>query len=130
MLPTGDGAETAGRRNLRRILVVEDDALIAMELEERLTDLGHAVMGPAHTIAEAEGLIAAETPDAALLDANVAGQSSVGIGAVLAERGVRVAFCTGYDAVKNLPPSLEKALVLTKPLTDAELRAGIEKLLS
>lgn len=115
---------------LRRILVVEDDALIAMELQERLADLGYAVIGPAHTIAEAEALIVADTPDAALLDANVAGQSSVRIGAVLAERGVPVAFCTGYDAVKNLPPSLEKALVLTKPLTDAELRAGIEKLLS
>lgn len=115
---------------MRKILVVEDDALIAMELGERLADLGHAVMGPAHTIAEAEALIAAETPDAALLDANVAGQSSVGLGAALAARGVPVAFCTGYDAVKNLPPSLEKAMVLTKPLTDADLRDCIERLLS
>jgi DNA-binding response OmpR family regulator len=121
---------TGGRTALRKILIVEDDALIAMELGERLAEMGYAVIGPAHTISEAEALIASDTPDAALLDANVAGQSSVGVGVVLAERGVPVAFCTGYDAVKNLPPSLEKALVLTKPLTDEDLRVGIEKLLS
>ncbi len=130
MVAAGDGSRQRADGTLRRILVVEDDALIAMELEERLADMGFAVLGPAHTIAEAEALIADETPDAALLDANVAGQTSVAVGAALAARGVPVAFCTGYDAVKNLPPSLEKALVLTKPLTDAELRDGIEKLLS
>jgi DNA-binding response OmpR family regulator len=130
MLAAGIGSRQRADGTVRRILVVEDDALIAMELEERLAEMGYAVVGPAHTIAEAEALIVSDTPDAALLDANVAGHSSVGIGAVLAERGVPVAFCTGYDAVKNLPPSLAKALVLTKPLTDAELRAGIEKLLS
>jgi DNA-binding NtrC family response regulator len=131
MVIAGEQVEaTGGRTALRKILIVEDDALIAMELGERLAEMGYAVIGPAHTISEAEALIASDTPDAALLDANVAGQSSVGVGAVLAERGVPVAFCTGYDAVKNLPPSLEKALVLTKPLTDEDLRVGIEKLLS
>jgi DNA-binding response OmpR family regulator len=130
MLIGGTGSRQRADRALRRILVVEDDALIAMELEERLADMGYAVIGPAHTIAEAEALIASETPDAALLDANVAGLTSVAVGAELVARGVPVAFCTGYDAVKNLPPSLAKALVLTKPLSDAELRAGIEKLLS
>lgn len=113
----------------RKILVVEDDRLIAMELEERLVELGHVVLGPAHTIAEAEALLAGQRPDCGLLDANVAGQSSVALGAKLAELGVPVAFCTGYDEIKNLPPSLAQAPLMTKPISDAELQAGLRKLL-
>jgi DNA-binding response OmpR family regulator len=111
-----------------KILVVEDDALIAMELEERLGELGYIVLGPALTLEAAEKLVAQERPDAALLDANLAGQSSVQLGAALASQGVKVGFCTGYDKIKNLPPILATAPILTKPLSDAELRAGLKKL--
>ena len=53
--------EFGGRVNVqRKVLVVEDDRLIAMELEERLVEFGHAVLGPAHTIEEAEALLAGE----------------------------------------------------------------------
>lgn len=114
---------------LVKILVVEDDALIAMELEERLGEMGYAVLGPALTLEAGEAFISGEKPDAALLDANLAGQSSVSLGAALAARGVKVAFCTGYDRIKNLPPELANAPVLTKPISDADLRAGLKKLL-
>lgn len=114
-----------------RILVVEDDVLIAMELGERLTDMGYEVIGPAHTLAEAEAALAkGARPDAALLDANLAGQSSVPLGAVLAQSGVPLAFCTGYDKIKNLPPELARAPVLIKPIGDADLVAGLKLLLS
>jgi DNA-binding LytR/AlgR family response regulator len=119
-----------GETSLAKILVVEDDALIAMELAERLTDLGHAVLGPAHTLSEAERLVARERPDAALLDANLAGQSSVGLGAALAGQGVAVAFCTGYDTVRGAPPELASAPVLTKPYSDAELKDTLAKLMA
>lgn len=112
----------------KRILVVEDDALIAMELGERLNDMGYTVLGPAHTLAEAEALIGDARPDAALLDANINGQSSVGLGSALADSGVPVAFCTGYDDIKNLPPALANAPVLTKPVSDADLRATLQRL--
>jgi DNA-binding response OmpR family regulator len=122
--------EFGGRVNVqRKVLVVEDDRLIAMELEERLVEFGHAVLGPAHTIEEAEALLAGERPDGALLDANVGGQSSVALGVKLAELGVPVAFCTGYDEIKNTPPILANAQVLTKPISDAQLQAGLNKLL-
>jgi DNA-binding response OmpR family regulator len=114
-----------------RILIVEDDALIAMELGERLAEMGYEVLGPAHTLAEAEALLAAGgRPDIALLDANLAGQSSVPLGAVLAQRGVKLAFCTGYDKIRNLPPELAQAPILTKPIGDADLIAGLKLLLS
>jgi DNA-binding response OmpR family regulator len=114
----------------RKILVVEDDAFIAMELGERLADMGHAVLGPAHTIAEAEALIARERPDAALLDANLDGQSSVGLGVALVGQGVPIAFCTGYDRVKGAPPELASAPILVKPYSDAELKATLAKLVA
>src|SRR5258706_6607311 len=107
----------------RKILVVEDDALIAMEMAERLTELGYAVVEPAASVEAAEKLIAAQGPDAALLDANLAGVSSVPLGARLIAMGVPVAFCTGYDAIKNLPPELAKAPILTKPISDDALAA-------
>jgi len=114
----------------QKILLVEDDMLIAMELEERLGEMGYAVLGPAATLAEGEKLISAEKPDAALLDANLGGESSVPLGAKLAAMGVPVAFCTGYDHIKGLPPELASALILTKPLSDADLKAGLAKLTS
>jgi DNA-binding response OmpR family regulator len=115
---------------LRKILVVEDDALIAMELGERLADMGFVVLGPAHSIAEAEAVIADELPDGALLDGNLAGVSSVPLAMTLHARGVRVAFCTGYDKIKGAPPALDHAPILIKPVSDADLKACLEKLLS
>lgn len=113
-----------------RILIVEDDALIAMELEERLVEQGYEVIGPAMTIEAAERAVAGTMPDAALLDADVAGRSSVKLGAMLAAQGVPVAFCTGYNEVKNLPPELADVMVLTKPITDADLTAALKKLVA
>jgi DNA-binding response OmpR family regulator len=113
----------------RKILVVEDDALIAMEMAERLTELGYVVLETAATIDAAEKLIAAQRPDAALLDANLAGISSVPFGAKLAAMGVPIAFCTGYDAIKNLPSGLAKAPILTKPISDDALTSALKALL-
>lgn len=113
----------------RKILVVEDDALIAMEMAERLVELGYRVLEPARSIEAAEKLIAAQRPDAALLDANLAGVSSVPLGAKLAAMGVPIAFCTGYDAIKNLPPELATAPILTKPISDDALTSILKALL-
>ncbi|MEZ6023055.1 MAG: response regulator [Hyphomonadaceae bacterium] len=112
------------------ILVVEDDMLISMEMGERLTDMGYDVVGPAQSLEAAEAAIAARKPDAALLDANIAGASSVELGAKLAGMGVPVAFCTGYDSVKNLPPSLQHAPILTKPISDHDLQTALKRLLA
>lgn len=123
--------ERGSFRALPKILVVEDDALIAMELGERLSDLGYEVLGPAHSISEAEALLAREQPDGALLDANLAhGASSVPLAMELVAAGVRIAFCTGYDHVKNAPAELSAAPVLTKPVSDAALKAALEKLIA
>lgn len=111
-----------------KILVVEDDALIAMELEERLADFGYRVIGPAATVAAAREAARGERPDIALLDANLNGESSVGLGTDLARLGVRVAFCTGYDRIKDMPQELAGVPILTKPISDAVLQDALRKL--
>lgn len=127
-----DGAQTlTGQHSLPKILVVDDDVLIAMEFGQRLTGMGYEVLGPAHSIAEAEALLARETPDGAVLDVSLAGGvSSVPLGMALHAKGVPVVFCTGYDKVKDAPPELASAPVLTKPVSDADLKACLEELLS
>lgn len=111
-----------------KVLIVEDDALIAMEMAERVAEFGYVVLGPAHSLEDAEAAIAAERPDVALLDANLAGKSTVELGVALDGMGVKIAFCTGYDQVRGLPKHLAKTLVLMKPVSDADLKAGLEQL--
>jgi DNA-binding response OmpR family regulator len=113
-----------------KILIVEDDALIAMELEERLQDMGYDVVGPAATVEEARTAVASTRPDAALLDSNLGGVSSTELATGLAADGVPVAFCTGYDTIKNLPPQLQTAPILTKPIGDADLLKVLKQLVS
>src|SRR5688572_33280889 len=80
----------AGRTNApmarKLILLVEDDALIAMEMEERLADMGYDVRSAA-TLEGAEAALQANRPDVALLDANLRGQSTVELGIRLAGEG-------------------------------------------
>lgn len=59
---TGDG---------RRVLVVEDEALVAMLVEDALLDAGFTVIGPAATVEEAMHFLATERPDAVVLDLNL-----------------------------------------------------------
>jgi DNA-binding response OmpR family regulator len=111
-----------------KVLIVEDDALIAMEMAERVAEMGYAVLGPAYSLEEADAAVAAQRPDVALLDANLAGKSTVELGVKLDGMGVKIAFCTGYDQVRGLPKHLAKTLVLMKPISDADLKAALEKL--
>lgn len=112
------------------IFLLEDDALIAMDLAERIESLGLEVLGPASTLEEADQLLSGRRPDAALLDANVHGKSSV----VLAERlhadGVPLAFCTGYEAIAGLPSTLKRAPLLRKPISDDQLEQATRALLA
>lgn len=102
-----------------------------MELEERLGELGYGVVGPVATPEAALAAVAADKPHAALLDANLGDAgSSIALAATLVGQGVKIAFCTGYDAIKGLPPELAAAPLLVKPYTDADLAGALKTLLS
>ncbi|HZZ87641.1 MAG TPA: response regulator [Caulobacteraceae bacterium] len=88
-----DSSALAGRR----VLVVEDEMMIAMLVEDMLAELGCAVVGPAHALDVALVLARTETGiDAALLDVNLGGQPVFAVADALREKGVPAIFSTGY----------------------------------
>ena len=100
-----------------RVLVVEDEWLIADELRRILVDRGCVVVGPASRVADALALVASETFQAALLDANLAGDSAAPVADALKASGKPFAVVTGYDR-SQLPSDLMRdAPRVRKPFT-------------
>ncbi len=82
----------------RRILIVEDEYLVADDLATDLRALGAEILGPVGTVAEALELVRANAHlDGAVLDINLHGQMSYPVAALLVESGTPFLFTTGYD---------------------------------
>lgn len=113
----------------RRVLVVEDEALVAFYLASILQDLGCAVVGPAQTLSEGLSLARSDGLDAALLDLNLRGHSSWPIAELLRDRGVPFVIVSGYA---GLDPAKEAvaAAVLSKPVGPREIEAALTAALS
>jgi DNA-binding NtrC family response regulator len=107
----------------KRILVVEDEALIAVMVEDMLLEMGGEVVGPAATIDDALALAQEETLDAAVLDVNVRGRRIDPVAEALMARGIPVLFATGYGEVRLA--SGAPATVIDKPYTQDKLSRGI-----
>ncbi|MCK8785127.1 response regulator [Roseomonas sp. NAR14] len=116
-----------GRLADRRVLVVEDEALVAMLVEDALLEVGCTIMGPATTVAEALKLIEKGLPDVAVLDLNLGGETSTPVADALAARGVPFIVATGYGAA-GLPPGYKDVPVLAKPYDPAELTRALDAL--
>ncbi len=109
----------------RRVLVVEDEPLVALEIVTTLADAGCEVVGPAATLAAALALAEAEGArlDAAVLDGNLHGQSSQPVADILGAHGVPVIYVTGYS---SLPPGAAHGhRLLSKPLRDGDLLTAL-----
>src|SRR5450759_2425196 len=110
----------------RRVLMVEDEMIVAWLLEDTLTDLGCAVIGPAGNVNQALAMIEAEAIDVAVLDINLNGQLSYPIADA---RGVSFVFVTGYDKGRILD-GYRVFPVLQKPFHRSELSDILAKLLA
>jgi CheY-like chemotaxis protein len=109
----------------RRVLVVEDEMMIAMLVEDMLAELGCAVVGPAHALAEALDLARSEVGlDAALLDVNLGGQPVFAVADALREKGVPAIFSTGYGDA-GLREVDRGAQVLQKPFRAGDLARAL-----
>jgi len=109
-----------------RILLVEDEAIIAMLLEDMLGDLGHRVVAIAGRMEQAEKL-AAEIPlDLAIVDVNLNGQQTYPLAAILTDRGVPFIFATGYGA-SGLKEEWRKIPTLQKPFQETKLAEAISQ---
>lgn len=103
-----------------RVLVVEDDAMLAMALELTLFDLGCEVVGPASSLGEAAPLAHEAAIDGAILDVNLAGEKVYPIADILADRGIPFVFTTGYGAACLRDCDRERP-VLQKPYDPGSL---------
>jgi CheY-like chemotaxis protein len=106
--------------NGRRILVVEDDYLVAMLIQDVLEDAGCVVSGPVPRLAEAVDAATADRCDAALLDVNLGGQQVFPVAEVLSQRHIPFMFITGYGAA-SLPQEHHKRPMIRKPFRNDEL---------
>jgi CheY-like chemotaxis protein len=113
----------------RRVLVVEDEMLVLMNIEDMLADLGCSSVSAAATVDQALALIDAQPFDAATLDMNLKGDRSYAVANALAARGVPFLFATGYDA-HYMPDGYRDQPVLKKPFPLEELASMLTRLLS
>ena len=121
----GESAALQGRR----VLVVEDEMMIAMLVEDMLAELGCAVVGPAHALDAALDLARNEGGiDAALLDVNLAGQPVFAVADALREKGIPAVFSTGYGEA-GLRDVDRGAPVLQKPFRAGDLARALNQAL-
>jgi DNA-binding response OmpR family regulator len=92
-VPRGDG---------RLVLVVEDEFILAMEIERLLTEHGWQVLGPAATVRQALGLLAGRAPQIAILDVNLRGEMVTPVAEELRARGVPFVLSSAYDDMARL----------------------------
>ena len=111
-----------------RVLVVEDDPFIAMELQDRLAGLGAKVVGPVPAVGAALREIGAAPPDAVVLDVNLRGEISTPVANMLSEADVPFVVVTGYSR-GQLDPELREAPILSKPVSPCEVAIALEGLL-
>ena len=112
----------------RRVLVVEDEWLIAAEIGRALEGAGAVVLGPAYSVGQALALLRdGAAPDAALLDVNLRGEPVTPVALALAGLGVPFALVTAY-ATDGLDGPLRAAPRVGKPFTAAGLVRAVARL--
>jgi DNA-binding response OmpR family regulator len=112
-----------------RVLVVEDEAVIAMLVEDMVLDFGSEVVGPAARIEAAFDLARRADLDAAILDINVDGTDTFSVADELRERGVPLIFATGYGA-SVLPERFHDCPALAKPFSYQVLSEALHDVLA
>ena len=118
---------SVGNRPLlgRRVLVVEDDYFIALELCTALRGAGAELIGPARDVESGLAAIRDQSIDCAVLDINLQGRMGFRIAEELRARGVPAIFATGYDG-KTIPPELADLPRLEKPVDLSALCRAVE----
>jgi CheY-like chemotaxis protein len=109
-----------------RILIVEDEALIAVMLTDMLDELGYDVAASTSQVSQAKEFLAGEKVDIALLDVNLGNEKIDPIADLLAELGCPFIFTTGYGQ-SGVPAAHANRVVLQKPFNINDLTAALRK---
>jgi CheY-like chemotaxis protein len=113
----------------RRVFVIEDESMVMMLLQDMLEEIGCVVVGSASRLPDAIEKAGSLTFDVAVLDVDLDGERTYPIAEVLAERGVRFVFATGYG-MTSLPPGLRGRPVLQKPFQQQDLERALRAALA
>jgi CheY-like chemotaxis protein len=111
----------------RRILIVEDEPLIALHDRDLLEEWGAEVLGPATSVATALAMIDSEAPDAVMLDVSLRGQTSEPVAEAMLAAGVPFVVTTAY-AASLLADPMKNATVLSKPVNERKLEKALTAL--
>jgi CheY-like chemotaxis protein len=111
----------------KRILIVEDEALVAMLVEDIVEDLGGIPIGPASTIEKGLSLALSESIDAAVLDVNIRGESIGPVARLLSERRIPIVVTSGYGAQANLD-GVAADVIFEKPFDADQLANALVEL--
>jgi CheY-like chemotaxis protein len=109
-----------------RVLIVEDEFLIAQLIEEMVTELGYPVAGVAHTVAAALKAFSELNFDAVLLDVNLDGRRNPETADFLLQRGIPFAFVSGYDCISER--RYAHVPMVLKPFSDDQIGAALRAL--
>jgi len=108
-----------------RLLLVEDNLLIAMDAEDQCRRLGVPDVEVASSVQAALQIIARQAPDLALLDMNLGRENSFPVADALIARGIPFIFATGYGEAGAFPERFRRAVVIKKPYSQADIRNAL-----
>ena len=112
-----------------RVLIVEDEALVAMMVEDAVESAGHEIAASVSNITDAVAAVMRDNFDVALLDMNLHGQKAHALPVSLTARGIPFAFVTGYGHA-GLLAQFASAPVVNKPFRREDIACALEKLSS
>lgn len=113
----------------KRVLVVEDEMVLALLVEDFVAEIGHEVVASAAHLDQALALARTADFDLAVLDVNLAGKRSFPVADILADRKIPFVFASGYG-VAGLPDEHRDSIVIQKPFEMEELASALEKALA
>lgn len=133
----GEGEGSSGSRDsdfgaLKQayVLLVEDDFIVAYDMQAILEEQGATVLGPAASLGEARILLESSSPNIAVLDVNLNGELVFPLTEELHARCIPFVFATAYaDDERLFPDSVRAAPRLSKPVLPNALLAQIERML-
>jgi CheY-like chemotaxis protein len=111
----------------RRVLIVEDAFLLAMELQDLLERTGCIALGPVNTISRALAILESEQPDAALLDLNLDGIRSTSVASALAARHVPFVVVTAYGEISANETNMASGRRVDKPIDHGVLLQALSE---
>ncbi|HYG06537.1 MAG TPA: response regulator [Stenotrophomonas sp.] len=110
-----------------RVLVVEDESMLAMLIEDQLVDMGYRVMPPVSTVHAALAVLEEGGIGLAVLDVNLGGPLSFPVADALLARGIPFLFLTGYGRA-GVPAEYQTVPVLQKPFRRKDLQTALAAL--